>query len=567
MTSHERQLWSTPVFFLTTAFPLVFLLLFSFPITDGDCFWHLATGRWIIDNLALPVSDPLSFTVTDHNPWRPESGRVQFILQQYWLGQLMLYGTWKVAGNAGIVLLRAFVYLSVLLGLIVWMRRACRGLFPFVLILLVGMMLREIPNERPQLFSFIFMPLVLFQLERISERRVGTQSWNYLILLPVTMLFWANTHGAYILGVVLIVCYLTTHLMDRFMHNVPLDALLLASLCCSALVTCINPAGVSAWREFLFTNREYSASVYETLTPWRAAIRLHEWYPAYWLGISIAGYGFIRRHSNIRAVHMLVMILLIALSLSGLRYLVFPLLAAPIFVRYLPYLPVTSRSAGLLAVCCFVWAGCTWNYNILNLNERWKFPSGAAEFVKRQSPAPNCFNHYDWGGYLAFTIPGFKTFTDGRGLVEEITLIYDQALRGESWSAIFDRYYINTVVLPGISESSGYAYPLVERLAASNVWHLVFADDCALVFVRDIPANKELIARNSMDKHYVQVHMSRLADRLIIDNPNREGYWQTKADALQLLGERDAALAAYRRTLEINPGNRWAKRMVTMGGN
>jgi hypothetical protein len=26
---------------------VVFFILFTGPISDGDCFWHLATGRWI----------------------------------------------------------------------------------------------------------------------------------------------------------------------------------------------------------------------------------------------------------------------------------------------------------------------------------------------------------------------------------------------------------------------------------------------------------------------------------------------------------------------------------------
>ncbi|MFZ2950807.1 MAG: tetratricopeptide repeat protein [Desulfuromonadaceae bacterium] len=547
----------------------IFFISFTFPISDGDCFWHLATGRWIFENLALPASDPLSFTVTDHNPWRPESNQIPFLLKQYWLGQLALYGAWKAAGSAGIVLLRAVVYTAILLFLCIWMRRTCRGIAPFVLVVLTGFLLREIPNERPQLFSFLLMPLTLYLLERIFGREEGEAKNNAaLIALPLVMLVWANTHGSYLLGVVLMSCYLVAHLLSCLRTGHRPDRRLLSSFFAAGAISCLNPNGVSAWNVFFSSRTGYSAGIYEYLTPWQAAIQLNGWYPAYWIGILLAAAGFLRCRSTVKPVHLLVMTALIALSLTGLRYLIFPLLAAPLFVRYLPEIPVNIRTASLTVICCALWLGLSWKGNVFfEFRERWKFPAGAAAFMRQQKPSPNSFSHYDWGGYLALTVPGFKTFTDSRGLVEELTLLYDQAIRGESWRATFERYNINTVIMPGMSETSGNIYPLIDALAASSDWHLVFADDSALMFIRDIPPNKGLIARFAMDKQSVQTHLVRLADRLIKENSNREEYWQTKANALQLLGDRQAAMAAYRRTLQLNPDNIWAQRMLSAGGN
>ena len=561
MTSEPQSPRQYVTILLSTLILTVFFILFTIPITDGDCFWHLATGRWIFEHHALPTSDPLSFTVTDHNPWRPDSDRIPFLLKQYWLGQLALYGTWKLAGNAGIVLLRAFTYTAILAFLFIWMRRFCRGIVPSVLIVLTGLLLRQIPNERPQLFSFLIMPLVLYLLEYLSARS-GRHYKAALVLLPVVMIIWANTHGAYLLGVMLVLCYLVTHLLSCFRNGIQPDRLLLSSLLVSAAITCINPTGITAWREFLFTNAAYSASIYENLSPWYAAVKLHDWYPAYWFGILLALAGFFRCRASIKPVHLLVMMSLIGLSLTGLRYLIFPLLAAPLFVRYLPEIHLNIRSASVLTICCSVWLGFAEKDNVLEFRERWTFPAGAAEFMRRQAPSPNSFSHYSWGGYLAFTVPGFKTFIDGRGLVEELTLLYDQAIKGEAWRTTFDHYGINTVIMPGMSELSGRIYPLIEDLAVSSDWLLVYADDSALVFVRNIPANKELIARHNLNKQSVQVHLVKYADRLISENPDREEYWQTKANALQLLGDRKAALAAYRKTLQLNPDNKWARRML-----
>lgn len=550
--------------FLIIIFLALFFVLFTKSISDGDCFWHLATGKWIAEHHVLPDSDPLSFTVTDHNPWRPESQRVPFLLKQYWLGQLALYGTWKLAGSTGIVLLRAVTYTVIIAFLWGWMRRISQGIAPFVLVVLTGFLLREIPNERPQLFSFLLMPLTLYLLEYISERDKGHRK-AALIALPVIILVWANTHGAYLLGVMLIACYLGIHLLYCLRDHRKPDFALLTSLVTAGAMSFLNPVGITIWKEFLSTNATYSSSIYETLTPWFAAIKNHDYHPAYWISILLAIVGLLRCRSTVKPVHLLVVSALICLSLTGLRYLVFPLLAAPLFVRYLPTIPVTIRSATLLVIFCAVWLGFTWDNRVFEFKEQSGFPAGGAAFLRQQAPLRNCFNFYDWGGYLSWTVPGLKTFIDGRGLIEEISNTYDEVMEGKSWRETMDRYNINYVIIPGMSETPGTPYPLAKLLVDSTDWKLVFADDVALVFVRDVPENSHIITRYAMDRRALQIYLLKFAERLITRSPNAEGPWQTKANALQRLGDKQAALAAYRRTLQINPNNTWARRMVTMG--
>ncbi|MDH3741955.1 MAG: hypothetical protein OER56_10195, partial [Hyphomicrobiales bacterium] len=58
-------------------------------LQDGDTFWHVATGRWIAENMAVPRTDVFSHT---------HSGEVW--LAKEWLSQLFLYlayaaGGWK----------------------------------------------------------------------------------------------------------------------------------------------------------------------------------------------------------------------------------------------------------------------------------------------------------------------------------------------------------------------------------------------------------------------------------------------------------------------------------------
>lgn len=550
---------------LAAACCALFFCLFTFPITDGDFFWHLASGRWIAEHHAIPSRDMLSFTVTDHNPFRPESARIPFLLKQYWLGQLVLFGIWQFMGSAGIVLLRAATYTGVLAGLFLWMRRQNRGLSPLVIILLAGLLLREIPNERPQLFSFLFTPLVLLLLEAAAGP--GRARRPALVGLPLTMLLWANTHGAYLLGVCLIGLRLVptvgSDLSQRRKPDLPFVAAGLGAM----LITLANPAGPLAWLEFFRSNRAYLASVYENLSPWFVAVRLHDFHPAYWLYLALCLAVLVRQWRKMALADLLTLLALSLLSLTALRYLIFPFLAAPLLTRYLPEQPLQRGSAAAVIALFALWLGLTWNNHLLEFRPRHGFPEAAVTFIRQQRPAAQLFNHYDWGGYISAFAPSVKTFIDGRGLVEELSLLQDELMGGKSWQEAFRRYDINTVVIPGMGETTGAVYPLAEQLNAAPDWRLVFADADALVFVREIPANAAIIDRYALERSALQRHLVGRADRLIAEDPGRAGYWLTKANALQLLGERREAAAAYRRLLALDPANAWAKRMLAIGGN
>src|SRR5687768_10644374 len=65
------------------------------PIRSYDLFWHLATGRWIVEHRALPLNDP--FTIgSDRDPW----------INGSWLIQVVAYGLHELVGPAGLSIVR-----------------------------------------------------------------------------------------------------------------------------------------------------------------------------------------------------------------------------------------------------------------------------------------------------------------------------------------------------------------------------------------------------------------------------------------------------------------------------
>jgi hypothetical protein len=544
-------------------FFLAIFCLYTTPIVDGDFFWHVSSGQWIWEHKALPQSDPFSYMVPQLDPTSYAAERIRFTLQQYWLGQLALFGIWNSAGAAGIVLLRAVSYSGILALLFFWMRSYSRGILPLLLVFLTGTLLQAFPSERPQLFSFIFMPLTLYLLERI---RAGGRnpSVRLLIALPLIMLVWANCHAGFILGVILVLIYLFANVLGSVAKKEPFCRRANLCLLSAALITSLNPCGVTAFR-VATAGTPVTASIQEYLSPLQAAVKLHYFFPGYWFYLLLVAGTIACKFRVMKPVHTATLAALSLLSLSGLRYLAFPLMASPLLVPYLRERewPRKWTVATLLLV---VWmATADWERSFTFSADR-LFPEKAARFIAAAKPAGEIFNYYDWGGYFMCRIPGRKVFIDGRGLVDETTLLYEKALWGADWKGIFDRYRVNTVAIPAISKSTGETYPLAGNLLWDKEWHLVYRDDVSLVFVRATPANAEVIGRHELGKEEIHRHVLLMLKRLPKEVWARGEYWISRGNACYFLGDFTAAAAAFTKAVEIDPGNEWARRMLRQLG-
>lgn len=476
------SIYSIPVMCIAVFFIAVFAL-HTTPIEDGDFFWHLRSGQWIWEHRALPSADPFSFTAKDVNPFRPEStNRIPYLLKQYWLGQLTLYGIWEAAGSAGIVLLRAFTYAGILAFLFAWMARlagSSRRIMPLLFVFLAGNHLVEHPSERPQLFTFLFMPILLFLLEK-TRKKENVFSGRAFLFLPLLMLVWANTHGGFLLGVGLILIGLLAHLADAALKRCNFNKGLVALLASSAMVSIINPNGFSTLKEYFGTASFYTETILENMSPIKAALQDHKIFTFYWIFFLIALITVILRAKKMELFHLAIIVSVGVFSLTSIRYMPFFLMTSPLLIGY-----IAERRPGIwkwaaVAAALTVWIAATdWSTRFRFEADR-SFPKGAVNHMRRTPPPPQIFNYYDWGGYLMYFLPDYKVFIDGRGLVEEMTIVFEKCLYTGEWKTIFRSYGINTVVMP----STGSYFPLVANLIADPEWQVTYRDDTAAIFVR-----------------------------------------------------------------------------------
>jgi hypothetical protein len=163
-------------------------LLTSIP--PFDFWWHLATGRAIVAQGAIPTVDTFSYT----QPGQP-------FYNQGWLAQLLMYGLYQLGDVELIVIVQALV-MALAYGLLlrVCVIRTGRLRLSVALLLLTTLPL-SFTNwvVRPQSYTF---PLFVGFLTILTEYRLGRS--NRLWLMPPLMALWVNMHGAFVLGLALI---------------------------------------------------------------------------------------------------------------------------------------------------------------------------------------------------------------------------------------------------------------------------------------------------------------------------------------------------------------------------
>ena len=164
---------------------------------DGDVWWHLRAGQWILENRKVPILDPFTFTSADR-PW----------IDLQWLFEVILALAYAAGGVRGMILMAAGAGTTALMvGLTArnrrwpsWVVGACW------LPALAVMSARLVP--RPEILSFLAMAVYLSVLLRTDDH--PTLAW----LLPVVQILWVNSHALFVLGTIIMSAYLIGKLVD-----------------------------------------------------------------------------------------------------------------------------------------------------------------------------------------------------------------------------------------------------------------------------------------------------------------------------------------------------------------
>jgi hypothetical protein len=392
-------------------------------IIDADIWWHLETGKWIVEHGALPATDPFSIYGED-KPWIAYS----------WLFELGMFKLVRACGEVGIILYTLVGAWMIMLALH-WLIEKRIQDFAMVcgLVAMCMVALSRMFTPRPWLLTIVFFAVTL---EVVLLLREGKQT-RIIWILPTVFVLWANIHIQFIYGLGLLGLACIAPLIDRLVYRGtqhqpamlwgprPWRTLVgLTALC--VVATLATPhhvklyavvAELSAQTGMWEYTQEMQAPSFRSLADW-AMLAL--------FSLTLVQLGR-RTHSS--SFEVLLVLVASASAFRGQRDVWFLVLACLAVLASLKYRGTNERwsivSRGYLAPVTFcVIAGviCLLEYRDfseakIQENTAKVYPIAAATFVEQQGYRGPLYNDFDWGGYLIWRLPHLKVSMDGRANV------------------------------------------------------------------------------------------------------------------------------------------------------
>ncbi|MBI5076015.1 MAG: hypothetical protein HZB62_12720 [Nitrospirae bacterium] len=522
------------------SFSLIFIAFFYgyllTPLWDYDFWWHIATGRYIATEGHLPQSDPFSYTSVMEENKNVFPEREVFFLKQYWFAQVIFYFIFSLFGSSGMIITRSLLLLLTVLTVSWRLRRDGVSFYiNFVLTFLLFMLSLRSLGERPVLFSMLFTALVIFLLEEFRERK-----GRLLFLLVPLLLVWANMHGAFVLGIIIISLYMLSEALKLGLRRSELtqkDAIVFFSATLMAiLVTYINPCGWDAFSMSLNPKYDiFQKGIQEYMSPlavYKEKIGTLDY--NYAAIAALFPLVVIIRNRRMDLAHFLVLLGFFVMSAKAGRFIFFygiiasmllgkelgPLITGFIEKRLSAgtYHKIQAgfALAAIISTALFVVGLSSSGKPRLNVARQWSVPEKAVDFIEKNKLQGNIFNDYGYGGYLAWRLYPNKTFIDSRTLnltvtneygwvidsVEKVEGIRTANEKTPLWEGILNHYKISYMFL-SITDIYGGLHPIILDLAAGEKWVPVYIDKISIIFVKNIDANREIISEYKMADDYV----------------------------------------------------------------
>lgn len=476
---------------------LLFLFFghFLLPIWDIDIWWHMASGRWILENNSLPSSDPFSVFSAQNKI------RTDIVLKGQWLGQVILYKIYNYFSDDGLVIFRSLLLSAFLL--LTYIRAKLLGLSEstsLFLVCLIGFNLFGFTGLRPQLFGFGFALFVFLLIDWFEK----TGKIKYLLLLPAIAIVWANTHGSFILGIVLLLMYSILNIFEyRLKQNKFQNNLNILFICAVAfaLFSYINPNGFQAVRyifELQISDLQSRTSEYtSSLKIYTLGYSLAQFWIYLFYGLTLIALPGIFRLSPGKAI---ITLFLGAISLDSFRYyLFFILISGPYVMQAImqydkiqkctkALLVINSLKYIILLIILFgTFTLLQTNYKTAstpyNINAS-RYPTVLSRHCSDENLRGYMFNYFGWGGYLIWNLyPGIKPYIDGRMLDDSKLDKYMNIL----WATkegiqYFKNEHFNYVMIPYFKPGTKQVYALNLYLQNQADWTAIYRGNHGLLY-------------------------------------------------------------------------------------
>jgi hypothetical protein len=478
----------------------IFIFVNTHPIRPHDFWWHITIGHEILTTGSIPTVDVYSYT---------EAGQPYPSYQMFWLMETLLYVVYMVGGPALVVFFQSLLITTAYI-VIFWMCKLASNSWRIAAIAVLFAAALGINdwNVRPQGITFL---LASFFLLAIYKYKMNPH-WGWLVVFPLCMLVWVNSHGTFIIGLVLIGIWWGQELWQAIVQRINRKPFIEKNrivvpgimLGITALVCLINPRGfgIINYIRTLTSNSVVQNLVTEwappTLSTWMGAI--------FFCGLMASAVLLAlspKRSNFIQITTFLVFGLLGMKTSRGIVW--FGLVMAPIVAVHLSavvdHMPKTeprpgnqegSRFLNLLFAIVIIIMGVIslpWFKSVLPL------PTAKAGLISSETPVQatqillednlpgRVFNAMSFGSYLIWAAyPHYQVFVDSRIELfsEKVWIDYLKISNAEGdWETLLRDYGVNTLMMSPVEQTA-----LVVAAQESDEWVVRYKDTSAIIFER-----------------------------------------------------------------------------------
>lgn len=515
----ENKYYSYILFFI---FCVIVCLFSTTKISvDNDVFWHLTTGRYIVQNFSIPSTEIFGFATSGRN-WVPFE----------WGWEVLNYLAFSLGGFVALSIFRTVIILCIFYVLYLIIKKLKINIYfalLFSFVLLLGILTRL--NIRPQIVTYLFSILLLYFL--INHKLSEKANKKIVYILPIIYMLWANLHMGVILGMIIFGIFVFSEIVNFFFINARKTAddkeklkILLISFAVSILALLINPF---FYHVYTYTLSYTKIDMLDQINEWKSPLK--EETLSYYNGKIYVFFlitGLITLYYSFKKKDFFPATLFIIMgvySIQAVRFMadfmlvvfVFWLLAFDFILNKSKIYKIFNHYIFNIVLAVFLIFIAITSYNnyfyknILGnyfretgfgINENF-FPKSMFDFIRSEGIekiGQRPFNNLKIGSYFIWEFPGSKNFIDSRDLYDDLYFDYKSIdFKKQGFEALMDKYGFDYVIYntPYLTvNASEIQRNIISYLSAQNTkWKLVYWDDKSFLFVKNEAKFEKIISK------------------------------------------------------------------------
>lgn len=507
---------------------IVFFIFLNISKLNGedDFFWHISTGKYIIENKVIPDVDVFGF-VTQGQPWIPFE----------WLWDVSAYLIFSLTGFSGLYIINIIIGL-LLFSVFFFLLRKFDVPLPLNIfaLLILALAIRYRLEIKPHMVSYLLFTILMGII--ISFRYLNLNK-KYLFIIPVIFMFWANFHmgvslGLLLFGIFILVTIYEHFRLDRYNRQIIYQLLLIFLL--SLIAMLINPHHIYTFiYAYKHTQMKLIDSIYEWMSPFNQNF-LGKFFNILYI-LFLVGFLPVLIHYYKRKDYFFILSYLVfgLYSLTAVRFIIEFIIVAliPLVLIVKTYLlknqnrisfiskallPKVILAALLTLMIVLIPDGKL--FRVLGFAKVFgigiyeeTFPVKVFDFIKEhniQQIAERPYNSIDYGGFFLWNFWGKKNFIDSRNLNDSIYFSFVTLYnRLAGYEKLISQFAFDYFI---VFQPTPYAGPTVQMIDAAlgtyldksiinylsqkdDEWKLIYWDDKTHLFVKNEPKFNDLIEK------------------------------------------------------------------------